>query len=76
MWETSVQSLDWEDLLEEGMGPTLVFLPREPYGQRSLVSYSPCGHRVIRDLVTFTFTFISQEDLDFHIFFHASLLLP
>ena len=25
--------------------PTLVFLPREPHGQRSLVDYSPRGHK-------------------------------
>ena len=25
--------------------PTPVFLPREPYGQRSLVGYSPRGHK-------------------------------
>ena len=29
MWETSVLSLGWEDLLEEGMQSTLVFLPGE-----------------------------------------------
>ena len=41
MWETWVQSLGWEDLLEEGMQLTLVFLPGESHGQRSLVGYSP-----------------------------------
>ena len=25
--------------------PTPAFLPGEPYGQRSLVGYSPCGHK-------------------------------
>ena len=25
--------------------PTLVFSPGESYGQRSLVGYSPCGHK-------------------------------
>ena len=39
MWETWVQSLGWEDLLEEAWQPTIVFLP----GQRSLVGYSPWG---------------------------------
>ena len=29
-WETSVQSLGWEDPLEEGMQPPPVFLPRGP----------------------------------------------
>ena len=36
MWETWVRSLVWEDPLEEWQ-PTLVFLPGEPHGQRSLV---------------------------------------
>jgi len=36
-----VQSLGWEDALEEGMQPTPVFLPGESHGQRSLPSYSP-----------------------------------
>ena len=48
--ETPVRSLGWED----GNGrrewrrewlPTLVFLPEEFYGQRSLVGYSPWGHK-------------------------------
>ena len=41
-----VQSLGWEDLLEEGMESTSVFLPGESHEQRSLVSYSPWGRRV------------------------------
>ena len=40
MW---VQSLGWEDPLEEGIATTPVFLPRESHGQRSLASYSPWG---------------------------------
>ena len=40
-----VQSLGWEVILEEGMQPTPVFLPGEPHGQRSLVAYSPWGHK-------------------------------
>ena len=38
-------SLGWEDLLEEAWQPTPVFLPGESCGQRSLVGYSPWGHR-------------------------------
>ena len=38
-----VQSLGWEDLLEEGMESTSVFLPGESHEQRSLVGYSPWG---------------------------------
>ena len=39
--ETLVRSLVQEDPMEEGMATTLVFLPRESHGQRSLVGYSP-----------------------------------
>ena len=38
MW---VQSLGQEDPLEEATEATLVFLPGESHGQRSLVGYSP-----------------------------------
>ena len=41
--ETWVQSLSWEGPLE--WLPTLVFLPEEFHGQRSLPGYSPCGHK-------------------------------
>ena len=40
-----IQSLGLEDPLEESMGTTLVFVPEESHGQRSLVGYSPWGHR-------------------------------
>ena len=43
--ETWVQSLGWEDPLEEAMQPTPVFLPGESHGQRSLVGHSPWGHK-------------------------------
>ena len=42
--ETQVQSLGWEDPLEEGI-PTPVFLPGESHGQMSLAGYSPSGHK-------------------------------
>ena len=45
MPETRVQSLGWEDPLEEGMTITPVFSPRESDGQRSLVGYSPYSHK-------------------------------
>ena len=35
--ESQVWSLGWEDLLEEGMATTPVFLPGEPHEQRGLV---------------------------------------
>ena len=51
MW---VQSLGWEDPLEEGMAieelkDTPVFLPGESQRQRNLVGYSPWGRRVRHD---------------------------
>ena len=41
-----VQSLDWEDPLEE---ETPVFLPRKFHGRRSLEVYRPWGRRVRHD---------------------------
>ena len=48
MQERQVQSLGWEDPLK-GRAPHSVFLPGESHGQRSLVGYSPGGHRVRQD---------------------------
>ena len=38
-----VQSLSWDDPLEKVWQPTLVLLPGEFHGQRSLAGYSPWG---------------------------------
>ena len=43
MQETWVQSLSEEDPLEKGTQPTLVLLPRESHGQRSLARCSSWG---------------------------------
>ena len=43
MQEAWVQYLGWEDPLEKEGLPTLVFLPEEVHGQRSLADYSPWG---------------------------------
>ena len=43
--ETWVESLGWEDPLEKEMAPAPVFFPEKSYGQRSLVGYSPRGHK-------------------------------
>ena len=45
MWETWVQSLDWEDILEKEMKPTPVYLPGKSHGWRSLVGSDPWGHK-------------------------------
>ena len=43
MWETWVQSLGWEDALEEGMAAHSSVLPGESHGQRNLVGYGEGG---------------------------------
>ena len=43
--ETWVQSLGWEDPLEEGMQYTLVFLPEEFPWTEEPAGYSPWGHK-------------------------------
>ena len=54
MQETWVQSLSWQDPLEEGMAtqPISDFLPGESHGLRSLVGYSPWGHKEWTHCVT------------------------
>ena len=50
MRETLVESLGWEDPLEEGMANSLQCSCLEnPRGQRSLVGYNPWGHKVRQD---------------------------
>ena len=45
MQETLVWSLAWEDPLEKEMATHSSFLPGESHGWRSLVGYSPRGHK-------------------------------
>ena len=45
MQETQVRSLGWEDPLEKAMASHSVLLPGKSHGQRSLVGYSPWGHK-------------------------------
>ena len=45
MQETGVQSLGWEDALGKKMATHSTFSSGEFHGQRSLVSYSPWGHK-------------------------------
>ena len=54
MQETWVLSVGQEDPLEEAWQPTLVSLPGESHGQRSLVGYSPWGRRVGHNWSDFT----------------------
>ena len=48
MWETRVLSLDLEDPLEKEMATHCSILAGKSHGQRSLVGYSPWGHRRVR----------------------------
>ena len=41
MQEAQIQTLGWEDSLEQGMETHSTFLPGEFHGQRSLEGYSP-----------------------------------
>ena len=53
LWETWVQSLGWEDSLEEGMQPTPVFLPGEsPWTEEPDRLQSMGSQRVRHDWVT------------------------
>ena len=45
MRETLVRSLGWEDPWRRKWQPTPVLLPGKSHGRRSLVGYSPWGHR-------------------------------
>ena len=58
MQETRIQSLGWEDFLEEGMATHSSILALEdPHGQRSLVGCSPGVAKSRERLSDFTFTF-------------------
>ena len=43
--EIRVRSLGQEDLLEEEMATTPVFLPGKSHGEKSLAGYSPWGSK-------------------------------
>ena len=54
----SAQSLDQEDPRRRAWQPTPVFLPGKSHGQRSLMGYSPRGHRGRHDWAPNTVTFL------------------
>ena len=45
MQEMWVRSLGWEDPLKKEMATHSIFLPGKSHGQKSLVGYSPWGHK-------------------------------
>ena len=67
MQETQVQSLGQEDPLEKGMATHSIFLPGKFRGQRSLVGYSPWGHKELDTTERLTLSF-------FH--FHTKVCFP
>ena len=71
MQDTQVQSLGQEVLLEKEMATHLVFLPGKSHGWRSLVGYSPWGHKESDTTEWLHFSFMSctgegigQDDLE------------
>ena len=50
--EAQVQSLGWEDPLQQEMVIHWVFLTEKSHGQKTLAGHSPWGCRVQRDRVT------------------------
>ena len=52
-------SMDWEDHLETEMTTIPVLFPRKFHGQKSLVDYSPRGHK--ESNVTGTHTYINKK---------------
>ena len=61
MWETRVQSLGQEDPWRRKWNPTPLFLPGESHGGRSLVGYSPWGHKESDTTERLHFTFSSVQ---------------
>ena len=58
--EPQVQSLGWEDPPEKGMAIHSSILPGESHGQRSLVGYSPWGHKESDTIERLHFDFIPK----------------
>ena len=70
MQETQARPLGQEDPLEKGMAIYSVFLPEKSHGQRSLVGYSPWGHKSqtrLGDYTTTTTPSRQQECLRLHL---------
>ena len=77
IYETHVPALGWEDLLEEGMTTTPVFLPGESHGQGSLEGYSPQGRKELdtAQVTQYTQTHIFVGTLILCLYLHDSALI-
>ena len=61
-WETRVLSLGWEDPWRRKWQPTPVLLPGKSHGRRSLVGYSPWGHKELDMTERLHFHYASRDD--------------
>ena len=74
-----VASLAREDPLEGGMATTPIFLPGKSHGQRSLVGYSPRGHKesdTTEQLNTHTHTHTHTHELHLRVYLWCLCKLP
>ena len=72
--ETWIRSLGQKDLLDEGMAPTPVLLPRESHGQRILAGYSSEGHKEL-DMKT-ELNWLKQLSMHSSKFLYIPILWP
>ena len=63
MW---IQSLGWEDPWRREWQPIPIFLPGESHGERSLVGYSPWGHKESDKAEVTQHTHIMGKDMATH----------
>ena len=67
MWETWIQSMGEEDSLEKEISTHPVFLPRKSQGQRSLMGYSPWGHKEADTTERLTFSLLVVNSTVYHL---------
>ena len=78
MQEAQVQSLGWEDppKKKKKWQPTPVFLPGKSQGQRSLVGYSPWGHRRVDSVTKITIMeYNLQKNTDHYVVLETNIKL-
>ena len=73
MWKTWVRSLGREDPLEKEMATTPVLLPGKSHGWRSLVGYSPRGHKELDMTERLSFPFLHYSYLLHSTCFYSSI---
>ena len=68
--KTRVRSLGWEDPLEKDMATTIVFLPGESHGQRSLVGCSLWGCKELGMIEWLTLTYYKEGRINHSVWFY------